>query len=113
MTSDTIDRIFKIIENTYRQTPGPEFELAYQARIASDRIRFALQATEQSYESDEQLQEVRIQLLDALERLKKADESFQRRSLLRTSRGAEPHGNGLQDALDVSTKERHDGRTGA
>jgi len=53
------------------------FELAYQARLAVDRIRFAIGQTEQFATNQPILQEVRMQLLDALDRLDAAERHFQ------------------------------------
>jgi len=57
-----------------------EFEMAYQARVAIDRIRFAIKHTEQFCPRSDQLREAELQLLDALERLGSVDRSFQVRS---------------------------------
>jgi hypothetical protein len=54
-----------------------DFEIAYQARVAMDRIRFAIRATENADGKAEQLREVTLQLLDALDRLGPADRNFQ------------------------------------
>ncbi len=61
-----------------RTSPG-EFEMAYQARVAIDRIRFAIKTTEMSGEQSEPLKEARMQLLDALDRLEAAEHGFQSR----------------------------------
>jgi|GEM_PF-4810924 len=53
------------------------FELAYQAHIAVDRIRFAIRQTDQLAANQPVLQEVGMQLLDALDRLETADRHFQ------------------------------------
>jgi hypothetical protein len=58
---------------------GEEFEMAYQSRVAIDRIRFAIRVTEQSADQPEQLREASYQLLDALDRLETAERNFQRR----------------------------------
>ena len=57
-----------------------EFEMAYQARVAIDRIRFAIKHTEQIGRHLDQGREVCLQLLDALERLQALDRHFQARS---------------------------------
>jgi hypothetical protein len=57
-----------------------EFELAYQARVAMDRIRFAIKHADQFAQYTEQMQEVGLQLLDALQRLENAERRFQERS---------------------------------
>lgn len=53
------------------------FEFAYQTRIAVDRIRFAIRQTDQFVASQPVLQEVGMQLLDALDRLETAERHFQ------------------------------------
>jgi len=58
--------------------PPMAFEMAYQARVAIDRIRFAIKATEQFAHGSQLLQEVNMQLLDALNRLESAELGFQR-----------------------------------
>jgi len=57
-----------------------EFEMAYQARIAIDRIRFALRHIEQFATGTDPMREVGFQLLDALQRLESVDRRFQVRS---------------------------------
>ena len=71
--------VFSLIEVAYGRPSGVEFELAYHARIAVDCIRFAIKATEDTSRSAEYLQEARLQLLEALDRLEAADQSFRRR----------------------------------
>lgn len=53
------------------------FELAYQARVAMDRIRFAIRQGEGVFPNHPVLAEARMQLLDALDRLESADRHFQ------------------------------------
>ena len=70
-----------------------EFEMAYQARIAIDRIKFATRHTEQFAKPCIHMREVGLQLLDALERLEFLDRRFQMRSRLATDRnGSSPTG---------------------
>ena len=57
-----------------------EFEMAYQARVAIDRIRFAIKHTEQFGSRSDQMREAGLQLLDALQRLETVDRRFQERS---------------------------------
>jgi hypothetical protein len=58
--------------------PAPmEFELAYQARVAIDRIRFAIKHTEQFAPQTNEMREVSLQLLDAVDRLESAERNFQ------------------------------------
>jgi hypothetical protein len=64
-----------------RSRPSPiDFEGAYHARVALDRIRFAIKHIEQFAQSSEQVCEVSLQLLDALDRLDELDRHFQTRS---------------------------------
>lgn len=68
--------------------PSPmEFEMAYQVRVAIDRIRFAIKATDQFAQHSGQLQESSLQLLDALDRLESAERGFQRRFRPKTASG--------------------------
>jgi hypothetical protein len=66
-----------------------EFEMAYQARIAIDRIKFAIKHAEQFARPCDAMREVGLELLDALERLEALDRRFQVRSRMAT-----PHKNG-------------------
>ena len=59
--------------------------MAYQARVAIDRIKFAINHAEQFGQNSGHLREVGLQLLDALERLETADRRFQDRSRSRLS----------------------------
>jgi hypothetical protein len=58
-----------------------EFEMAYQARVAIDRIKFAIKHTEQFVPCTGQTREASLQLLDALRRLETVERRFQKRSL--------------------------------
>jgi hypothetical protein len=79
MTSPEFAReVFSLVEAKILCRPSPtEFEMAYQARVAIDRIRFAIKVTEQADKKPEQLREAGLQLLDALDRLEAAERSFQ------------------------------------
>jgi hypothetical protein len=68
-----------------------EFEMAYQARVAIDRIKFAIKHAEQFARPCDTMREVGLELLDALERLEALDRRFQARS-----RMARPSQNGRQ-----------------
>ena len=83
-----MDQIKQIIEAKAQAQPTPmEFELAYQARVAMDRIRFAIKHTEQFAPQTDQMQEAGLQLLDALERLETAERRFQERSRMAAAAG--------------------------
>ncbi|MBV9081267.1 MAG: hypothetical protein JOZ62_01225 [Acidobacteriaceae bacterium] len=75
------EEILALIEAGLEARPSPmEFEMAYQARVAIDRIRFAIKHTEQFSPNTDQMRETGLQLLDALERLETVDRRFQLRS---------------------------------
>ena len=81
MKSELEEKIFELIEARSQGQPATmEFEMAYQARIAIDRIRFAIKHTEQFAPSTDQMRDVGLQLLDALQRLEAVDRRFQVRS---------------------------------
>ena len=74
-------QLVEIIEAEVRSRPSAvEFEMAYQARIAIDRIKFAIRHTEQFTKPCIHMREAGLQLLDALERLESLDRRFQIRS---------------------------------
>ena len=81
MSSEIMHQIVKTIEAEVRSRPSPiEFEMAYQARVAIDRIKFAIKHAEQFANPCDPMREVGLQLLDALERLEALDRRFQSRS---------------------------------
>ena len=94
MKSEVLKEFVAMIEADAQLRPSPgEFEMAYQARVAIDRIRFAIKATESTRERPEELREAGMQLLDALDRLEAAEHRFQNRW-----RGTERRVNGQADA---------------
>jgi hypothetical protein len=84
MKSQLAGEIFELIEAPSHAPTPAEFEMAYQARVAIDRIRFAIKHTEQFASRTDELREAERQLLDALERLERVDRRFQQRSGLRS-----------------------------
>jgi hypothetical protein len=81
MKSELAEEIFELIEARSQNRPTPmDFEMAYQARIAIDRIRFAIKHSEQFAPNMDQIRNVGLQLLDALHRLEAVDRRFQKRS---------------------------------
>ena len=87
MRSGITHQIVGLIEAEVRSRPSPiEFEMAYQARIAVDRIKFAIKHTEQFSERCIHMREAGLQLLDALERLESLDRRFQIRSRIAVDR---------------------------
>jgi hypothetical protein len=98
------------VEAEIQSRPTPtEFEMAYQARIAIDRIRFAIKHTEQFGPRTDQMREAGIQLLDALQRLETVDRRFQDRSRIRAFQGRRIHptkplnGNGRRSVNEPAT----------
>lgn len=84
MSSEIMHQIIETIEEEVNSRPSPiEFEMAYQARVAIDRIRFAIKHTEQFCARSDPLREAGLQLLDALERLETVERRFQQRSRMR------------------------------
>jgi hypothetical protein len=80
MPSEIMQNVLQLIEAEAQSRYAPvEFEIAYQARVAMDRIRFAVKHTEQFGPRTDQMREAVLQLLDALDRLESADRSFQKR----------------------------------
>ena len=80
-SSELAKEVFSIVESKLLDRPSPsEFEMAYQARIAIERIRFAIRASETARADSIEGQEVGLQLLDALDRLESMDRCFQERS---------------------------------
>ena len=80
MKSEVLQEFVAMIEADAQLRPSAgEFEMAYQARVAIDRIRFAIKATEATRERPEELREAGMQLLDALDRLEAAERRFQSR----------------------------------
>ena len=83
MSSEIMQEIVAMIESEAHSRPSPiEFEMAYQARVAIDRIRFAIKHAEQFSKPCDQMREASLQLLEALERLEQMDRRFQLRSRL-------------------------------
>ena len=78
MRDQLLDEVLSPMESAVKSQPSSvEFEMAYQVRVAIDRIRFAIKATDQFAQHPEQLREAGVQLLDALDRLEAADRDFQ------------------------------------
>ena len=74
-------QIIEAIEADVQSRPSAmEFEMAYQARVAIDRIKFAIKHTEQFARPCGTMREAGLELLDALDRLEALDRRFQVRS---------------------------------
>jgi len=84
MRSEIIHEILQTIEAEVKSRPTPiEFEMAYQARVAMDRIRFVIKHVEQFGPRTDQMREAGLKLLDALERLETVDRRFQDQTRIR------------------------------
>jgi hypothetical protein len=93
MTSNIMHQIVEMIESEAHSRPSPmEFEMAYQARVAMDRIRFAIKHADQFSQPSEQMREGSLQLLEALERLERVERRFQHRSRTPNSRATNGRG---------------------
>jgi hypothetical protein len=66
MSPETAAQVLKLIEAEVRSRVSLfEFEMAYQARVAIERIRLAIKHTEQSTNGSADVREANLQLLDA------------------------------------------------
>jgi hypothetical protein len=73
--------IVEMIESEAHSQASPmEFEMVYQARVVTDRIRFAIRHTEHFSKPCDQLREASLQLLDAIDRVEALDRRFEARS---------------------------------
>lgn len=105
--SQLVDAMTSLLETQFRTRPSEsEFELAYQIRVTIDRIRFAIKTLERLAQSDP-VQDVGLQLLDALDRLESTDRLFQVRCRLR------PHYGNRESGPEVSqvSKENANGES--
>ena len=92
MSSEIMHQIVATIEAEANSRPSAfEFEMAYQIRIAAERIKFAIKHVEQFAAPCQGAREAGLQLLDALDRLEGVDRRFQVRS-----RRSGENGNGHQ-----------------
>jgi hypothetical protein len=79
-SSELAQEVVSIVETKLRSTPSAsEFEMAYQARVAIEKIRFAIKELARLGGSETVALEVGLQLTDALERLEAADRRSQGR----------------------------------
>lgn len=93
MSSEIMNQILETIEEEMNSKPSAiEFEMAYQARVAIDRIKFAITHVEKFARPCDEMREAGLHLLDALDRLDAVDRRFQARSRL-----SRPNRNGTSD----------------
>lgn len=70
--------VVAMIEANAQSRPAAvDFEMAYQVRVAIDRIRFAIRITEMNSQRSGLNAEALTQLADALDRLDSAERRFQ------------------------------------
>lgn len=80
MSPEIMRDVLELIESEMeRRPPLMDFEMAYQVRVAIERIKSAIKCTEEFGPRTDHMREVNLQLLDALERLQAADRNFQKR----------------------------------
>jgi hypothetical protein len=81
MTAKFIEEVMAELTLVAQSAPSSiEFEMAYQARVACDRIRFAINSVESLSPRAGACTESCLQLMDALQRLENVERRFQRRS---------------------------------
>ena len=81
MSSEIMQELLQMIEAEVQSRPSPlEFEMAYQARVAIDRIKTAIKQAEQFSKPCNEMREASLRLLEALDRLECVDRRFQVRS---------------------------------
>ena len=103
MSLEVMRQIIENIEADVTSRPSAiEFEMAYQARVAIDRIKFAIRHAEQFAKPCDAMREAGMQLLDALQRLEALDRRFQTRSRIATS-----HRNGKAPEARVAAGMEH------
>jgi hypothetical protein len=99
MSLEIMRQIIDTIEADVASRPSPfEFEMAYQARIAVDRIKFAIRQADQFGKPCDAMKDAGMQLLDALQRLESLDRRFQARSRISASQN---NGNGRDAVADA------------
>jgi hypothetical protein len=87
MSTGIMHQIVESIEAEVRSRPSAlEFEMAYQARVAIERIKFAIKHAGQFSKPCMPMRDAGLQLLDALERLESVDRRFQMRSRIDVDR---------------------------
>ncbi|HEX4227736.1 MAG TPA: hypothetical protein VHZ07_03635 [Bryobacteraceae bacterium] len=80
-TSELGEEVYSIVEARIRSIPSPvEYEIAYQARIAAEKIRFAITLIERVCDHTTETEEAQMQLLGALDRLDSVDRKVQERT---------------------------------
>jgi len=85
-SSELAKEVFSIVEKkVISDRASMEFEMAYQMRVAGEKIRFAIKAIDEIRVGPTSAQETSLQLLDALNRLEETERRLQSRQDLRLS----------------------------
>jgi hypothetical protein len=102
MTSAELAKeVFSIVERKIASDRSSiDFEMAYQIRVANEKIRFAIKAIDAI--SPGKVSEVSLQLLDALDRLENVDRRFQDRTRLQRRHDLQSDNNGSSGNNGVS-----------
>jgi hypothetical protein len=102
MTSAELAKeVFAIVERKIASDRSSiDFEMAYQIRVANEKIRFAIKAIDAI--SPGKVSEVSLQLLDALDRLETVDRRFQDRTRLQRRHDLHSDNNG-SSGLDCAS----------
>ena len=78
-SSELAKEVFSLVEEKiFSRRSSMEFEMAYQIRVAGERIRFAIKAMDKIGSGPTSVQEISLQLLDALKRLEDTERRFQK-----------------------------------
>jgi len=81
MDPTLLERVISAVEpHVLSRWSALDFEMAYQTRVAIDRITFAIKQTEQFVSQSAAVCEAALQLMDALDRLDSVERRFQIRS---------------------------------
>jgi hypothetical protein len=105
MSNEMMQLIVEMIELKVHSRPAPiEFEMAYQVRVAMDRIKFAIKHAEQSSKPCGQMREASLQLLEAMDRLESLDHRFQARSRINLPSQSANDRRSAADAVDVQRR---------
>lgn len=110
MNSVITEYFLDLIEAEVQRRPrAAEFEMAYQTRIAMDRIKFAIKHTEQFAPRTTEMREVGLQLLDALNRLDSADRQFQKRFRAAPDLALQEKERQTETRMTPASEQRHQG----
>jgi len=106
MTSAELAKeVFAIVERKIASDRSSiDFEMAYQIRVANEKIRFAIKAIDAI--SPGKVSEVSLQLLDALDRLENVDRRFQDRTRLQRRHDLQSDGTAANPTSAVSERKR-------